>query len=98
MEASNALNFKEALNCEDDARPYIMESPSRAPSAPPFVAKPVVKFSLDAVRERLDSDGIKVLNQVVKTFLIPDSGVGLRGLLGELRTDLNELLTRQSNR
>lgn len=91
MDAGNALETHEALHGEDDARPYILESPAHAASTRPVVAKPGVEFSLDSVRECLDSDGINVLNQVVNTFLVPDSGAGLRGLLNELRTDLTEL-------
>ncbi len=88
---TSSRDTKEALHGGDEARPYIIESPSHSPSTGPVVAKPVVEFSLDSVRECLDNDGINVLNQVVNTFLIPDSGVGLRGLLGELRIDLTEL-------
>jgi len=91
MDAGNTLNTHEALHGEDDARPYILESPAHSASTRPVVAKQVVEFSLDSVRECLDSDGINVLNQVVNTFLVPESGVGLRGLLNELRTDLTEL-------
>jgi len=91
MEVSNALIYLEAPHCEDDARPYISESISEGAPPPPDFVKKTATFSLDTVRACLNSECTNVLDQVVKTFLIPDSGVGLRGLLGELRTDLAEL-------
>lgn len=68
-----------------------IESPTGEAWTRPDIAKTPTKFSLDAVRHRLDSSGVIVLDQLVKTFLLPESGVGLQGLLGELRADLAEL-------
>jgi hypothetical protein len=67
------------------------ESPSGEACTRPYFAKPSAKFSLEAIRDCLDSAGVIVLDQLAKTFLIPESGVGLQGLLGELRADLAEL-------
>ena len=78
-----------SLRREDDARPYIIESPLVDDCVSPDFTKG--KFSVEVVRDCLDGEGAYVLKQVVETFLIPDSGVGLQGLLGELRTDLAEL-------
>ena len=74
MEASNALDIKEALHGEDGARPYIPQSTSET--------------ALEALKNTLDSQSLHILEQVVASFLVQDSCVGLIALLEETKRDL----------
>lgn len=74
MEVSNAHFTNQALNREEDARPYIPQSTSET--------------ALEALKNALNLQSLHVLEQVVASFLVRDSCVGLIALLEETKRDL----------
>lgn len=77
MDAGSIVGPFESLYREDLSRPHIAGMSSNR--------------SKSAILERLDGKSAQVLRQVIATFQIPESTLGLLGVLGELKADWAEL-------